>query len=179
MSAKEVTTPSCQATETFHNHCGHIITTFTHHSDLCVRNQDSRPTTSDSAISNASSQLRRSASSAFKGMGQTLGKLTRRLTLRSSQQQQAQTTSHEFTFTSRVSCPQVLFQPLFQPYPCPPCAKVMGMGPGDLNKIFAGPEEELWQQRKKILNRRRMNGLRRWENGNVGLEFRGKMEIHK
>ncbi|KAF5878555.1 uncharacterized protein Bfra_000722 [Botrytis fragariae] len=151
MSAQEVTTPSCQATQTFHYHCGHTVTTFTHHSDLCVRNQDSRPSTPSSTISNAGAQLQRSASSAFKGMGQNLGKLARRLTLRSSQPQQAQITSHEFTFTARVSCPQVLFQPLYQSCPCPPCAKAMGMGPGDLDKIFVGSEEERWQQRKKML----------------------------
>ncbi|KAF7913697.1 uncharacterized protein EAF01_000103 [Botrytis porri] len=151
MPAQEVTTPSCQATQTFHNHCGHTVTTFTHHSDLCVRKQDSRPSTSSSAISNASAKLQRSASSAFKGMGQNLGKLARRLTLRSSQPQQPQTTSQEFTFTARVACPQVLYEPLYQSYPCPPCAKAMGMGPGDLDKIFAGTEEEKWQQKKEML----------------------------
>ncbi|KAF7906187.1 hypothetical protein EAF00_000466 [Botryotinia globosa] len=151
MSAKEANAHSCQATQTFHNHCGHIVTTFTHHSDLCVRNQDSRPSSSSSTVSNATSQLQRSASSALKGAGKTLGKLARRLTLRSSQAQQAQTTSHEFTFTARVTCPQVLFQPLFQPYPCPPCAKAQGMGPEDLNKVFAGSEEKQWQHKKKML----------------------------
>ncbi|TGO30368.1 hypothetical protein BPAE_0006g01080 [Botrytis paeoniae] len=144
MSAEEVTTPSCQATETFHSHCGHTITTFTHHSDLCPA---LHPQLRNIKCWFTASTL----SSAFRGMGQTLGKLARRLTLRSSQPQQAQITSHEFTFTARVSCPQVLFQPFCQSYPCPPCAKALGMGPGDLDKIFAGSEEERWQQRNKML----------------------------
>ncbi|KAF7958585.1 hypothetical protein EAE96_002125 [Botrytis aclada] len=151
MSA-EATTPSCQATQTFHHHCGHIITTFTHHSDLCVRNQNNRPATASSTISDASLRLHSSASSALKDMGQSLGKLARRLTIRSSQPKKAQTTTHEFTFTARVPCPQVLFQPLYLSRPCSPCAKALGMGPNDVDKNLAGADEDRWHREKESLD---------------------------
>ncbi|TEY82986.1 hypothetical protein BOTCAL_0026g00500 [Botryotinia calthae] len=172
MSAEEVPTPSCQATQTFHYHCGHIITTFIEHSELCEWNQESRPTTpkptlsrqaiSSSAIAKASSKLHRSASSALKGVGNSLGNLARRLSIRSPQP------AHEFSFTARVPCPGVLFQPLYESPPCPGCAKALGMGPEDLDKSFAGSEEERWQQRKETL-KAKMNDwvvkMGEWERG--------------
>ncbi|KAM0137551.1 hypothetical protein ACHAO1_003870 [Botrytis cinerea] len=172
MSAQEVPTPSCQATQTFHYHCGHIITTFIEHSEICEWNQESRPTTpkptlsrqatSSSAVVNAGSKLRRSASFALKGVGNSLGKLARRVSIRSPQP------AHEFSFAARVPCPEVLFQPLYESPPCPRCAKALGMGPEDLDKNFVGSEEERWQHRKEML-KAKMNEwvgkMGEWERG--------------
>ncbi|KAA8576094.1 hypothetical protein MFRU_009g00470 [Monilinia fructicola] len=49
--------------------------------------------------------------------------------------------AYTFSFSARVSCPQLLIQPLHSPFPCPPCADIWGVGPRGTGK--EGTEREM------------------------------------
>ncbi|ESZ97267.1 hypothetical protein SBOR_2341 [Sclerotinia borealis F-4128] len=178
---------SCRATETFHHFCGHVTTVTIHHSPLCTSCQPSPP---PSPLQPSSSQfafrsppgtpstarprrptLTRPSSSASMACFNTV---ERSGTLQSPTA--SPTGPREIpplsitcsaTSAPRISCPQLLIQPLYNPAACASCAKLMGLESEETDEMVER-EMEQWEKRKQGIEERMREWavkLNDWEEG--------------